>query len=595
VLRGAARRRLDRALTTAMRETGEVLGDDPETTRHVLKAAALAVAHSDYPPSNRTGVAIEYAALPTLAVPRLWIATTAAAMFAAAALTALVVALIAWRPHTPVTIYPRPLPTATVDALRTGGQPVADPVIADLLGRDLAQLVVEIDADRRSGEHSTQRLAHGEQLAASPAIAAHGPRLTAAWQAMLAAFDRWVDLPSTGDEYALTSEELINLVHAVSDELVAAGIGYYVEATVLAGAGGGGHALVYCYRIEEVGFVEAGGKPRRVLSLRRLDDLNASRTLLGMESTQLGGAVLLLDQIEEHVASKTLRALAPDAPYPLGDAVWAALPENKPIAMTAGQAARRELVRWLGEDDAETGGQIARLLDERARLIETWRTKLARDNTVLHPVDSLLLPGYLLPKLDGMVATVQRQRAQAIDDEILRLGALRIAARLQQLVAATVRHHEAQHAADEDRASRPPYPAQLEAYLGPLVRRNGERRQLAMHVRAELAAYVSQIANDPVTPQLVYWDLIGFAFDRNAWGRPESYAAVVASEALARALKLPSQPLIHDGSIDRTRLAEVGTAIAALSDDELCAAAETAWRELFHEPLTRIVDLPDRP
>ena len=48
-----------------------------------------------------------------------------------------------------------------------------------------------------------------------------------------------------------------------------------------------GRAAILVFRVEDVVFVRAGGEPRRVLSLRRLDQLNMSHSLLGMQTEEL--------------------------------------------------------------------------------------------------------------------------------------------------------------------------------------------------------------------------------------------------------------------------------------------------------------------
>ena len=49
-------------------------------------------------------------------------------------------------------------------------------------------------------------------------------------------------------------------------------------------------------------------------------------------------------------------------------------------------------------------------------------------------------------------------------------------------------------------------------------------------------------------------------------------------------------PVIHDGAIDRDRLAAVATPIARASGADLRAAASALWTELYGEPLTVITD-----
>jgi hypothetical protein len=161
--------------------------------------------------------------------------------------------------------------------------------------------------------------------------------------------------------------------------------------------------------------------------------------------------------------------------------------------------------------------------------------------------------------------------------------------RLRELVRASVRHHEAQHVLEQDRP--PVYPAALARLAGPL-QVNGHPVASAIRARNELSAYTSQIASDMWLPQAALWNLARHAFERSRRGTPESYAAVIVLEGLSRQLGVPPPhgPTIHHGEIDRDRLAELVTPLAARSTIELRSAAARLWAELFGEPLVRLVD-----
>jgi len=108
--------------------------------------------------------------------------------------------------------------------------------------------------------------------------------------------------------------------------------------------------------------------------------------------------------------------------------------------------------------------------------------------------------------------------------------------------------------------------------------------------RAELSAYTSQIASDPVTPQLALWTLAQLGFNKERWGTAESYVAVVVISGLARQLGIRSPGnVIHDGHIDRSRLAELALPLASESDDALRTAARRLWQQLYDEPFIAIV------
>jgi len=601
-IRGLARRRLERALIDAALATLPVHegegprpemaraggAEDPEEVRHVQRLAALSVARvAVEDPLDRARVAAAYRALPVARAPRVPIATIVVCLLGGA--LAAVFSLYAWtRPDAPKRAYARPLPPPAFGAYKDGGVPLPDPALEKLFVEELTSLVIETDRDRQSGGRDEDRKAHGEALAAAPAIASHGPALVAAWTALIDGLDRWVSVPQSSPEFRTIAREHRDRARAVSEQLAAAGLGYYLEGSVYVNQAGA-HALVYAYRVEEVVFVTAGDRPRRVLSLRRLDRLNLTHTLLGMQSQELGDPVLLLDQIDQHVATQVLPVLAPEAAYVLADDAYQGH-DGAAIAKLAGDAIRRELDVALGAD-ANAAHEIAALLAERASIVERWRDIMERRGWRLPRTDDLFLPEGLLDQLEGAVSNAERRRVAAIEDRLAALEAPRIASRCHELVAATVRRHEAQHGLDDDREAPLRYPAALADLLGDATYEDGEPREDVDRARAELSAYTSQLANDPVTPQLSLWNVARFAFHQDQWGTAESYAAVVIVEGLARHLGIPSPgPVIHSRKIDRARLVALTEPMARVDGETLRAAARALWRDLYGEPSVAIVD-----
>jgi hypothetical protein len=590
VLRGFARRRLESALIDAALAVADVVDTtSPEAVRHIQQIAALAIAKVPVDEvRDRERVAAAYRTLPPVRRPRLPIATLAASTLMLAMATT--VALYVWTlPDAPKRAYARPMPPPAAGAYKDGGVPLSDPPIEKLFIDELTALVIESDRDRQSGGLDKDRKAHSIALIGSPAIAKHGPALVKAWAEMLAMLDRWVHVPQSSREFRDIARQFRHTVRAVSDQLAAAGIGYYLEGDVLTRSSGAANALIYTYRVEEVVFVKAGDQPRRVLSLRRLDRLNLTHTLLGMQSNELGDPVLLLDQIDEHVATHVLPVLAPDAPYELSNETYQRH-GGAVIAKIAGDAVRRELAAAFGVD-ATRAHQIAALLAERALLVEEWRAIMDRKGWRLARTDNLFLPAKLIDSLEGDVPAFQRRRAAEIEEQLAALEAPRIASRCHQLVAATIRRHEAQHGLDEDREKPLRYPAGLSEHLGDPLDEDGEPRRSVESARAELSAYTSQLANDLVTPQLSLWNVARFAFNDRQWGTSESYAAILIVEGLARHLKLASPgPVIHDREIDRARLTALLEPLAKLDGETLRTAARGLWRELYGEDIVPIVD-----
>lgn len=588
VVRGMARRRLERSLIDAALAAHQFNSPDYEVSRHIQRVAALQVAGVEVDATEPTRVSDAYAKLPQVHMPTVPVATISLALVLALLFTGAFV-YVASLPGAASRTYKKPLPPPAAGAYKDGGVPLRDEALEKMLVENFTQLVLEVDADRRSTRDTPERIEHMATLREAPPIVSRGPALAKAWGAMLDELERWVHRPISGEALEI-SQAFRAKVRAVSDELAALGIGYYLEGDIVHFSGGNATAIIYCYRVEEVVFVFANKQPRRVLSLRRLDRLNLYKALLGMQSGELGDPVLLLDQIDDHVSTKLLPVLAPDAVYALADDEYMATDEGAAIAKLAGDTVRRELLVALGAD-AAAASRVASLLAERHVIVEDWREELENDNRWMPRVDDLFVPETLLDSLDGIVQPTQLRRVRDIDEELARLGAPRIASLCHDLLAATVRRHEAQHGIDEDRPTPLRYPRVLEDLLGPEHNTAGEPRRIVESARLELAAYLSQLANDPRTPQLTLWNLSRFAFMQDHWGTRESYAAVVIAEGLARQLAMASSsPVIHSGTIDRARLAAIMRGLAAIPADRLRTAARALWTELYDEPLVDIVD-----
>lgn len=512
VLRSSARRQLERALMdAALVSNAMVSSADPDSMRHVQRVAALTLAGQiSIDATKREEVTDAYAKLPVARTPAAPIATILACTGILAAIALLAIAVISLR--TPAnhrrTRGAVPLPGG---AFFTGGVPQRDPALEKLLSADLAQLVIETDTERHSNTVSPAiRARHLAELRTAPAIVARGEGLTTAWSELLGSLDGWVDTPTRTRGYKTAEERLREAAQGMSDQLAALGLAYHLEADVLTDRGAA-HGAVFAYAVEDVVYVRAGGEPRRVLSLRRLDQLNVMHAVLGMQTETLGDPVVLLDQIDGFVANKLAPVLF-HGEFPLGDDGFAQSSTGRDLSFAAGSAIGREL------------------------------------------------------------APYNRNRAK-----------------LTSVVVATVRRHEARHGYDTERTTQLPYPLALSAHVGD---GGGTHASFVARARAELAAYVTQIASDTVTPQLALWNLANLAFHKEHWGAAESYVAVVVIEGLARQLgvKAAPGPVIHDGHLDRARLANLALPLGNVSDDDLRAAARRLWHDLYNEPFIAIVD-----
>jgi len=350
ILRGRARRRFEQALIDAALATGVIVLDAPAAARHVLRAAALIIrGRRDVDLADRDQVTRAYEAAVVGAPSRVPIASIAAALLTLTMVTAVATAAVFVATHGPPGAYTRPPPAEPIGAYRDGGAPRRDPAIEQVLAIDLTHLIVASDSGPGSPQTADEDLPRlARALRHHPAFAAYGPGLRAAWRAMIDSVERRAPLRETDLAYSKATSDLLAHVHGVADQLAGAGLAYFLDPEIFT-EHGHRHAGIFAYRVEQVAFVRAARVRVRVLSLRRLDQLNASLALLGMKPEQLRDPVVLLDQIEDHVRTQVLPVLA-GRPYQVGDDAWNRSASGRAVAALAGEAIRRELVIALGAD-----------------------------------------------------------------------------------------------------------------------------------------------------------------------------------------------------------------------------------------------------
>jgi len=390
VLRGHARRRLEAALIEAALATGSVNGDDPQL---VLRAAALIVrGQRDCDLASPDAIAAAYARAAIAPPPRLPVATILAAVVAGAFVLALggFVVQTVTTPG-PTGAYHRPTPPAAIGAFRDGGVPQREPAIEAVLAGELPDLVASSYAvTGHALMHETERQRQLAALRDNPAFASHGAPLASAWHGLIDGLDAWMELEAGAGASRTVAAELRAHIDAVSDQLAAAGFGYYLDPEL----GDRGHRRVgiFTYRVDDVAFVRAARERVRVLGLRRLDHLDAALPALGMKTEELGDPVVLLDQIDDKVTSQIVPVLA-GIPYDLGDPMFSR-GRGRAASAAASAAIRRELAIALGsdiEDLARATARIRQLVTASVRHHEAQHG-LDEDSGLAYPA---ALAGYL--------------------------------------------------------------------------------------------------------------------------------------------------------------------------------------------------------
>jgi hypothetical protein len=604
VLRPALRRRFENVLMQATNTaTGGgaehpspsvgpywAAGPGPDAVTHCLKLATLLLQRRKVAdPSSKTEVDQAYESLAVPQPPR-WPLWTTLTTIGIIGLIGWIAILIATRPGPGRKSFTRENRVPVAGAYQTGGVPLADQELATLLTQQLPALVVATDRVVNGGlAHEAQRRQMIEDLQVHPWMVAHGGAVLTAWQELLTAYSVWAMMDADAQSKLNAASGFIGKARQFSDQLAGLGRAYYVEGDGF-GSGQSYHGVLYSYRVEYIAFEDAQGdqqRSRRVLSLRRIDRLNLQRSLLGMESATLGDPIVLLDQIESHVATKVLPVLADNEPYDIGDDDFAQTQHGQELRAFAGAAVRREFLAVLG-DDAQRAAKVAALLRERSDLLAAVAKQMSGRGFSMNLPDTVFLPESFLDALDNSIAIAQGDRLTEIESALARHDAAQIAASIEDVVIATVRRHEAQHGFDESDELR--YPKIVAQYVGPRSSNDRENRH-GISTNAELSAYLSAIASDPRTPRFSYWSLSKHAFDKDSWGTAESYVAVLLTQEIADKLGIVSNgPIIHDGEIDRVRLSATATSIASKSDDELRTAAAGAWTSLYGKSYMRIVD-----
>ena len=156
-------------------------------------------------------------------------------------------------------------------------------------------------------------------------------------------------------------------------------------------------------------------------------------------------------------------------------------------------------------------------------------------------------------------------------------------------VVASITRHEVQHRLDFMRGEIAMPPA-LEELVGP-AQKDGVERKSAGRARAEMSAYLAELARDELTPGVGLTGIFRFLFDTSLQGSAECHAAVAIAEGLAAELGVAAKPLVVEGGIARDHAADLYIALATKPSTELRGAARRLWQKSFGLPLPELTRL----
>lgn len=376
----------------------------------------------------------------------------------------------------------------------------------------------------------------------------------------------------------------IRSVDAFNAAIADRGLAYYVDAEVLVSRGGvaPNRLVLSTYEVRRVRFYEGPEGPIRVLRLRRLDRLSHGRQVLGFTREQVRDALVLESRVEHYMVELILPSLEPEGRMELvdretvrGDPGWVDAIE----AAVAEDA--RALARELVGARAEELGQV---LARRRRLIEGWRERFDGDLVIVGPRGFDLDPDRYAA-VRRRLSSAEWRELEAIASDLENDELRRAYGAIEAAFTDSVERHEAQHRLDFGAGTLRDAAPLLDERLGAVRSPDGGRDRRAWLRRAELSAYLSELARAPELAR-VNLALIGqHLYLARAWGTAESTGTVLIFEGLARQLGLEHEPLVVARRVQREALAELHLRLRRRSGAELAEAAGALWVELFGRPL----------
>jgi hypothetical protein len=473
---------------------------------------------------------------------------------------------------------------ATLEPLTLGA---SSTVLDDVFTTRLMTFAIALDRHAPVADGGESELARSESsLAAQEVRDALGADAAKALGEVIAAAKTASAAPAE-DEPTATALDVATA--RLDNALVRDRMPYFLDASVIVDSARARRlVLLYEFSIARTELFASGERRVRSVRLRRLDHLNWTHTLLGFVNPHRIQAVVLLDQIDEQLVNHLLPALADNAPMPLLAPEQGASPAaTDPIAARAGKDVRAEVAAL--DVDGAAARELGDALFARRTLFVRWNE---RAKTLGMRV---ILPSKLandVPALERDLGTSatrgEIEDMKRIQQRLDKPEVKRAYDALRDGYAESVERHEVQHRLD---AMTPiPTPPPIDGLVPPGQGAAGEK--LRDRIRAELSAYVAQIARDDRMPKTTFTLLARFLVDPRMRGTAESYASLVALEELSRELGVSGViPILERGHLNDARIDLAHRSITAVTADDLRGAARRVWKRLFGAELAPLVRL----
>lgn len=408
--------------------------------------------------------------------------------------------------------------------------------------------------------------------------------------ALFEAFERFIDASIEAakvedPELDDAADTLMKKTVVLNEAIASAGLGFFVDADIQSHSSGARTILIFSFEVARVVLYRSGGHDVRTLRVRRLDNLNFTYSLLGFTSPKRKDAVVLDNKVDEHLL-RLLPALAEDTrmdPFRLStkdsETEW-----FNPTRKLATAIIREELGAAGGEE-LQTLGE---LLATRREIYARWNERLSSRRMSVDEPTSLEIKWNYGKQMEGLVTNAAIRELDGIQKKLGKKDMQAAYAGVHDHFAQSVERHEAQHRLDYAKLYTLPMPPELAEYVGDLPEGLAGQGTRAASALAEMSAYLSELARDPLTPKLNLTLLVGYLFDKGSWGMGESYAALVIVEGLADELGIEHDHFVIGRSINRTTIAAVYEKMCKVEPEKFRSAARTLWSRSFDTELPQL-------